>query len=65
MGKVLDGSKYDRVSLTTNRFREKKTNFASSENAREMRNKGVGGAQHLQADEKAAWRRRQKQPMEP
>jgi hypothetical protein len=43
-------------------LREKKINWASRHKARQMRNKLVGGAQQLQAKEKAACRRRQKQP---
>jgi hypothetical protein len=45
------------------RLREKKTSWASWSRVRQMRNRGVGGAQHLQVKLKAAWRRRQKQPV--
>jgi hypothetical protein len=59
-----EGLWHSKPSLTTERLLEKKTYFASSQSARQVRNKGVGGAQHLQVDEKAACWRRQKHPSE-
>ncbi len=47
------------------RFREKKTSWASRYKAWQTRKRLVGGAQQLQVKEKAACRRRQKQPGPP